>query len=108
MARHQAARCNGMTVPPDVLKDFIEGKLAHQEASGVAAQIASDPDLAAYVEDQKAFQAALAAPPLAWLRRLPERTAGQSASWIPAMAMTAGIVLGVFLAASFGIATDMR
>ena len=97
-----------MTVPPDVLKAFIEGKLGLQEASGVAAQIASDPDLAAYVEDQKAFQAALASPSLAWLRRLRERIAGQSASWIPAMAMTGGIVLGVFLAASFGIATDMR
>ena len=77
-----------MTVPPDVLKAFIEGKLGLPEASGVAAQIASDPDLAAYVEDQKAFQAALASPPLAWLRRLRERTLGQSASWIPAMAMT--------------------
>ena len=97
-----------MTVPPDVLKAFIEGKLAHQEASGVAAQIANDPDLAAYVEDQKAFQAALASPQLAWLRRTGERAARRSASWIPAMAMAAGIVLGVLLAASFGIGTDMR
>jgi hypothetical protein len=97
-----------MTVPPDVLKDFIEGKLAHQEASGVAAQIADDPDLAAYVEDQKAFQAALASPPMAWLRRMGERTSRRVASWIPAIAMAAGIVLGVLLAGSFGIATDMR
>jgi hypothetical protein len=97
-----------MTVPPDILKAFIEGKLAEQDASGVAAQITSDPDLAAYVEDQKAFQAALASPPLAWLRRVGERTAGQGTSWIPAVAMAAGIVLGVLLAASFGIATDMR
>ena len=97
-----------MTVPPDILKAFIEGKLGLQEASGVAAQIASDPDLAAYVEDQKAFQAALASPPLTWLRRVGQRTAGQGASWIPATAMAAGIVLGVFLTATFGIATDMR
>jgi predicted outer membrane lipoprotein len=97
-----------MTVPPDILKAFIEGKLADQEASGVAAEITSDPDLAAYVEDQKAFQAALASPPLAWLRRIGERAARQGVSWIPAMAMAAGIVLGVLLAASFGIATDMR
>ena len=97
-----------MTVPPEILKAFIEGKLAHQEASGVAAQIANDPDLAAYVEDQKAFQAALASPPLAWLRGAGERAARRSASWIPAMAMAAGIVLGVLLAASFGIGTDMR
>jgi hypothetical protein len=97
-----------MTVPPDVLKAFIEGKLAQQEASGVAAQIANDPDLAAYVEDQKAFQAALASPQLAWLRRVGESAARRSASWIPAMAMAAGILLGVLLAASFGIGTDMR
>ena len=37
-----------------------------------------------------------------------ERAARRSASWIPAMAMAAGIVLGVLLAASFGIGTDMR
>jgi hypothetical protein len=97
-----------MTVPPDVLKAFIEGKLAHQEASGVAAEIANDPDLAAYVEDQKAFHVALASPPLAWLRRIGERTTRQGASWIPAIAMAAGIVLGVLLAGTFGIATDMR
>jgi hypothetical protein len=97
-----------MTVSPDVLKAFIEGKLAHQEASGVAAQIANDPDLAAYVEDQKAFQAALASPPLVWLRGAGELAARRSASWIPAIAMAAGIVLGVLLAASFGIGTDMR
>jgi hypothetical protein len=97
-----------MTVPPDVLKAFIEGKLAHQEASGVEAQIANDPELAAYVEDQKAFQIALASPQLDWLRRLGERVTKQGASWIPAMAMAAGIILGVFLAGSFGIATDMR
>jgi predicted outer membrane lipoprotein len=97
-----------MTVPPDILKAFIEGKLPDPEASGVAAQISSDPDLAAYVEDQKAFQAALASPSLVWLRRVGERIAGQGISWIPAVAMAAGIVLGVFLAAAFGIATDMR
>src|SRR5258708_34072457 len=49
MAWHQAPRVIGMPVPPDVLKAFIEGKLAHQEASGVEAQIANDPELAAYV-----------------------------------------------------------
>src|ERR1700704_3799649 len=97
-----------MTVPPDILKAFIEGKLTGQEASGVAAQIASDPELVAYVEDQKAFQAALASPPVTWLRQVGDRAAHQGMSWIPAMAMTGGIVLGVLLAATFGIATDMR
>jgi hypothetical protein len=97
-----------MTVPPDVLKAFIEGRLAHQEASGVAAQIADDPDLAVYVEDQKALQAALASPPVTWLRRIGEHAADRSASWIPVLAMATGIVLGVLLSATFGIATDMR
>ena len=98
----------GMTVPPDRLKAFIDGTLAADEASGVAAEIAADPDLAAYVEDQKALRSALASPVLAWVRRTRERAAAQSPSWIPAVAVAAGIVLGVALAGSFGIGTDMR
>jgi hypothetical protein len=97
-----------MTISPDLLKAFIDGKLAAEEASGVAAQLAKDPDLAAYVADQKALQAALASPPMVWLRQARQRAAARSASWIPAGAMAAGIVLGVLLAASFGIGTDMR
>src|SRR5258707_2593104 len=94
MVPHQAHRCICMTVPPDVLKAFIEGKLAHQETGGVEAQIANDPELAAYVEDQKAFQAALASPPVTWLRQVSDRATKQGESWIPAMAMAAGIGFG--------------
>lgn len=97
-----------MTVPPDLLKAYIDGKLAAEEANGIAAEIAADPDLALYVEDQKSFKAALASPIVAWLRHAREATAGWSASWIPASAMAAGLVLGVLLAGSFGIGTDLR
>ena len=97
-----------MTISPDLLKDFIDGKLAAEEASGIAAKIASDPDLAAYVEDQKALKAALASPAAVWLRGAHERAAAKSASWVPACAMAAGIGLGVLLAGSFGIGTDLR
>ena len=97
-----------MTVPADRLKAFIDGKLAAEDASGVAAEIANDPELAAYVEDQQALAKALASPALAWARRARERAAAQSPSWIPAAAVAAGIVLGVLLAGSFGIGSDMR
>jgi hypothetical protein len=97
-----------MTVPADLLQAFIDGKLAVEEASGVAAEIAQDPELAAYVEDQRALKAALASPAMDSLRRARERAAVMSASWIPAAAMAAGIALGVALAGSFGIGTEMR
>jgi len=97
-----------MTISPDLLNDFIDGKLSSEEASSFAAKLASDPELAAYVEDQKAVRAALSAPSVARLRRWNERIADSSATWIPAAAMAAGIVLGVLLAASFGIGTDLR
>ena len=97
-----------MAISPDLLNDFIDGKLAAEEASGIAAKIASDPDLAAYVEDQKALKAALASPAAVWLGRAHDRAAATFASWIPAGALAAGIGLGVVLAGSFGIGTDFR
>lgn len=97
-----------MTVPPTILQSFIEGQLAPEQASAVAAQIAADPDLAAYVEDQKALKAALSSPAAVWLRNLRDRVAAGTASWIPTAALAAGIALGVVLAGSFGIGTDMR
>ena len=97
-----------MTVSPDILQSFIDGRLAPEEANAVAAQVAADPDLAAYVEDQKALKAALASPAALWLRDLRDRISAGTASWIPAAAMAAGIALGVVLAGSFGIGTDMR
>lgn len=97
-----------MTISPELLNDFIDGKLSSEEAGSIAAKLASDPELAAYVEDQKAVRAALSAPSVVRLRRWNERIASSSATWIPAAAMAAGIVLGVLLAASFGIGTDLR
>jgi hypothetical protein len=97
-----------MTISPDLLNDFIDGKLSSEEASSIAAKLAGDPELAAYVEDQKAVRAARTAPSVVRLRRLRERIGSSSAAWIPAGAMAAGIVLGVLLAASFGIGTDLR
>jgi hypothetical protein len=97
-----------MTVSPDILQAFVDGKLAAEDADAVAAQIAADPDLAAYVEDQKALKAALSSAPVAWLRRVGDRIATGTASWIPAAAMAAGIALGIILAGSFGIGTDVR
>jgi hypothetical protein len=97
-----------MTVSPDILQAFIDGQLAPSEAGAVAAQIAADPDLAAYVEDQKALKAALSSPAAQWLGRMSDSVAAGTASWIPVAAMAAGIALGVVLAASFGIGTDVR
>jgi len=97
-----------MTISSERLKDFIDGKLAGDEASGIAAQIANDPDLAAYVEDQRALQAALGSPAILWLEGLRDRIAAKSPSWIPASAVAIGIGLGVLLAGSFGIGSDLR
>jgi hypothetical protein len=97
-----------MTISPDRLKNFIDGRLAAEEASGIAARIENDPDLAAYVEDQKAVKAAGVSPAMLWLNSVRDQAAARSASWIPAFAVAAGIGLGVLLAASFGIGTDVR
>jgi hypothetical protein len=97
-----------MAISSELLNDFIDGKLAADEASGIAARIADDPELAAYVEDQRALKAALGSPAAVWLHRWRERIAVKHASWIPALAMATGIGLGILLAGSFGIATDLR
>ena len=97
-----------MTVSPDTLEAFIDGRLAAEDAKTVAAEIAANPELAAYVEDQKALKAALSSPTAAWLRRTGKRIGAGTESWIPAAAMAAGIALGVVLAGSFGIGTDIR
>src|SRR5215471_9635671 len=97
-----------MTISPDLLNDFIDGKLSPEEASAIAAKLADDPELAAYVENQKAVRAALGAPSVVRLRRWNERVAAASPAWIPVAAMATGIALGTLLAASFGIGTDLR
>jgi len=97
-----------MTVSPDQLDDFIQGTLAPTEASEIAEAIARDPELSAYVEDQKALKSALASPVFEWLKQAQAKTGRHGPSWIPAGAMACGIALGVLLAASFGIGTDLR
>src|SRR5690348_6143588 len=97
-----------MPITSDLLNDFIDGKLSSEEASSVAAKLASDPELAAYVEDQRAARAALTAPSVVRLQRWRERIASSSAAWIPAAAMATGIALGVLLAGTFGIGTGLR
>jgi hypothetical protein len=97
-----------MTISPDLLNDFIDGKLSAEEASSLQAKLAADPELAAYVEDRRAVKAALGAPSMVRLRLWKEAVARSGSSVIPAAAMAAGIVLGVLLAGSFGIGTDLR
>ena len=97
-----------MKISPDLLKDFIDGKLGPEEEKGVVAAIADNPELVAYVQDQRALNAALSSPAVLWLRRLYERIARMSANWIPVCAMACGIGLGVLLASSFGLGTDLR
>src|SRR3569832_590853 len=97
-----------MTISRDLLDEFIDGKLSSEEASSLAAKLANDPELAAYVEDQKSLKAALSSPAMVRLRRWKALMESSSAAWIPAAAMAAGIVLGVLLAGSFGIGTELR
>jgi hypothetical protein len=97
-----------MPISPDLLNDFIDEKLGPEEARTLAASIAHDPDLAAYVEDRKALRAALSSPAAIWFGTQKKRAAARSASWIPVCAMAAGIALGVLIAGTFGIGTDMR
>jgi hypothetical protein len=97
-----------MTVSRDLIDEFIDGKLSSEEASSLAAKLADDPELAAYVEDQKALKAALSAPAMVRLRRWKALMENSSAAWIPAAAMAVGIALGVLLAGSFGVGTTLR
>jgi hypothetical protein len=97
-----------MPISPDLLKDFIDGKLAADEEKGVAAAIADNPDLIAYVQDQKALNTALTSPAVVLLKHLHERIATKSANWIPVCAMACGMGLGVMLASSFGLGTDLH
>lgn len=124
-----------MTVTRETLMAFVDGELAPDEERRVAAEVAKDPVLNAYVEQQKrladtlryALAPVLEAPiperleravletpippksVLARLRRLwLERTTRTSQAFIPAAAMAAGIALGLVLDGSFDAGTDMR
>jgi len=129
-----------MTLTRETLMAFVDGELAPEEERRVAAEVAKDPSLSAYVEQQKelaaklrtAFAPVLEAPiparieravretkapsavpsPSSLLGRLQriwrEQTARAGGSWIPAGALTAGILIGVALSGSFGTGTQMR
>lgn len=125
-----------MTVTREILMAFVDGELAPDEERRVAAEVARDPALNAYVERQKklaeklesAFAPVLEAPiperieravqetpiPSAGLlARLQhfwhERRMRTSQTWIPAAALAAGLALGLALDGSFGsTGTDMR
>jgi negative regulator of sigma E activity len=124
-----------MTVTRETLMAFVDGELAPDEERRVAAEVAKDPALNAYVEQQKklagtlksAFASVLDAPIperieravretpvpsaslLARLQRFwHERKTRTSQTWIPAAALAAGIALGILLDGSFGSGTDIR
>jgi hypothetical protein len=48
-----------MTVPRERLMAFVDGELSEDEARGVAIEVARDPELLRYVEEQKALRSAL-------------------------------------------------
>lgn len=124
-----------MTVTRETLMAFVDGELAPDEEHRVAAEVAKDPALTAYVERQRtlaatlksAFAPVLEAPIperieravretpipsaglLARLRRYwQERRARAGQTWIPAAALAASVALGVALDGSFGTGDDMR
>jgi negative regulator of sigma E activity len=124
-----------MTVTRETLMAFVDGELAPDEARRVAAEVAKDPALNAYVEQQKtlagtlksAFAPVLEAPiperieravrdtPIPWegllvrLQRLwHELKTRVGQAWLPAAALAAGIALGILLDGSFGTGSDLR
>ena len=120
-----------MTVTRVTLMAFVDGELAPDEERRVAAEVAKDPELSAYVAQQKelavklktAFapvleqplpaqiertvrEAQIPYPPLAsrvikGVRRFWEPAPRFGSTWISAGALAAGIVLGVVIAGSF-------
>lgn len=50
-----------MTFPRETLMAFVDGELSEQEMGDVAAEIARNPELRLYVEEQKALRASLGA-----------------------------------------------
>jgi len=125
-----------MTVTRETLMAFVDGQLAPAEERRVAAEVAKDPVLSAYVEQQKklaaqlgsAFAPVLEAPIPERIERAVRETPIPSASpslldrwcnwsrqllrtrqgWIPATVMAAGIALGILLDGSFSAGSDFR
>lgn len=125
-----------MTVTRETLMAYVDGELAPDDERRVAAELAKDPALNAYVEQQKKLAANLKtafAPVLeepiparieravretkiphspalslvARVRRMWSDTGRASSTWIPAGALAAGLALGIVLAGSFDSGTDL-
>ncbi len=96
-----------MTISPEILNAYIGGELSEDETQRVRVQIAEDPELIAYVQDQRAVKKAMESPLVVEARKL-IAAVGAGRSWVPTAAMVAGIALGAALAGSYGIGTDMR
>jgi hypothetical protein len=119
-----------MSVPRETLMALVDGELSPAEESRVMAQVAKDPALAAYVEEQKKLRAKLrdefdpvlghvvpakleemilSAPRKpqrarrGWLEGLLPRP-GHWAPWVAGGAMAAGTALGLLLAPAFDAA----
>lgn len=127
-----------MKLSRDILLAYVEGSLPPDESRRVADEVAKDGELHAYVEEQKRLNARLQTafaprpegppvpepapaaqdkarkPSLAsrfkfdWPKFDGFAPAKLAPHWIPAAAMTAGLVLGALLAASFGTGADIR
>lgn len=126
-----------MTLARETLMAFVDGELTPDEERRVAAELAKDPALNAYVAQQKELAAKLKSafapvleepiparieravretkipsrPPASRLvnsvRRFWDHAPRFGSTWIPAGALAAGIVLGVVLAGSFDTGTDI-
>jgi hypothetical protein len=126
-----------MTVTRETLMAYVDGELAPDEERRVATEVAKDPALNAYVEQQKELAAKLRSafapvleepiparieravretkmpshqPALSLVRRLQRlwsNTGRAGSTWIPAGALAAGLALGIVLAGSFETDTDL-
>lgn len=123
-----------MTVTRETLMAYVDGELAPDEERRVAAELAKDPGLNAYVEQQKKLAAKLKSafapvleepiparieravretkiprsPALSLVGRLERLWRDHMRSpWIPAGALAAGLALGIVLAGSIESGTDL-
>jgi len=126
-----------MTVTRETLMAYVDGELAPDEERRVVAELAKDPTLNAYVEQQKELAAKLRSafapvleepiparieravretkipshPPalllVSRLQRMWGNTGRASSTWIPAGALAAGLALGIVLAGSFDSGTNL-
>jgi hypothetical protein len=117
-----------MTISQDTLIRFVYGELSPDEARRVTIELERDPALRALVDEQRKLRAhfevgreaqsgpkstsdaAASAPAAArgWpLSMLPLRGAAAGRNLVGGIAMLAGLVLGILLAASLGLGSDI-